>query len=303
MLNISNASHIKILSPKLNKALETVLAEASSKELDTLNTNSDLKSVINSLLKQSLDNPDTKKTLLELVKNNTTLKNLGSVTTTIKDILTTIKDDTDSSSTLKQLKNFLSDIKELKPNGLKTKIQNSGVFLESKLANHKESINDDLRTILGKLSLEMKDNPKNEQIQKHIDKVLLQIDNYQLISSLSNSSSFYVPYLWEDLEEGDVAIKRLKDDSFFCDINLKLKDYGEIDLRVMLFEKNKININIFAQNKKFQQLIKVNLKELRRVLFSLKISPQDIRVIEPKVQEHIYLSASIDIKMGFEVKV
>ena len=90
---------------------------------------------MNTILKQSAASSD--KELLQLVKNNPTLKNLGDVSTTIKDLLNSIKSDKNPLPLEKVLKNFLSDIKDLKNSELKQKFENSGVFLESRLKNVK----------------------------------------------------------------------------------------------------------------------------------------------------------------------
>ena len=86
-------------------------------------------------MKQSAAAPESNKDLLQLVKNNPTLKNLGDVTTTIKDLLSTLKSDKNPLPLEKVLQTFLSNVKNLKNSELKQKLENSGVILESKLKN------------------------------------------------------------------------------------------------------------------------------------------------------------------------
>ena len=135
MINISTSSKLGIILPNTNKALAQVLSNATQQELEVISQGKDLKSVMNTILKQSGDSTSSTKELLELVKNNPTLKNLGDVSTTIKDLLNSIKSDKKQLPIEKTLKNFLTDIKDLKNTELKQKLENSGVFLESRLKN------------------------------------------------------------------------------------------------------------------------------------------------------------------------
>jgi nitrogen fixation/metabolism regulation signal transduction histidine kinase len=87
MINISSNKQLDIILPNTNKALKEVLQSVSPKQLQLITQNKDLKSVINSLLKESSQNSANDKALLQLVKENPTLKNLGNVSNTIKDLL------------------------------------------------------------------------------------------------------------------------------------------------------------------------------------------------------------------------
>ena len=135
MINISTSKQLGIILPNTNKALDKVLSSVSSEELEVITKGKDLKSVMSSILKQTSSQAD--KDLLQLVKNNPTLKNLGEVSTTIKDLLSSIKSDKEPLAMEKVLKTFLTDIKDLKNSELKQKFENSGIFLESRLKNVK----------------------------------------------------------------------------------------------------------------------------------------------------------------------
>ncbi len=133
MINISTSKQLGIILPNTNKALAQVLNSASPEELEIVTKAKDLKSVMGSILKQTASSSD--KDLLQLVKNNPTLKSLGEVSTTIKDLLSSIKSDKNPLPMEKILKNFLTDIKDIKNHEFKQKLENSGVFLESRLKN------------------------------------------------------------------------------------------------------------------------------------------------------------------------
>jgi len=61
MINISSSSHLDIILPNTNRALARVLGDSTLKELKTLSQGKDLKSVMNSILKESAKNPSADK--------------------------------------------------------------------------------------------------------------------------------------------------------------------------------------------------------------------------------------------------
>ncbi|MBN2782318.1 MAG: flagellar hook-length control protein FliK, partial [Campylobacterales bacterium] len=140
------------------------------------------------------------------------------------------------------------------------------------------------------------------------DKLSLQIDNYQLQSYLSNSASLYLPFDWDDMENGKIEIKHSEDDTFFCNIDLKLKEYGEVNLKLALYDTNQLNIHIYSQNDEFKKIVRENLGELKSALIDAKITPRQIKIFEPKIKQTSpyaspYENINDDIKMGFEIKI
>lgn len=525
MINISTNKQLNIILTNTNRALVEVIKNASPKELEVISQNRDLKYIMNSILKESGQSSKSDKALLELVKNNTTLKNLGNVSDSVKELLNTLKSDKNPLPIEKVLKNFLLDIKQLSEPVLKQKLENSGVFLESRLKNvqnpqlelksaltsllknlesskifnaksltleiknlittpllknasnttltqrpndnfkaleqltknienlinklqvhlknpdsittkefssqlaklqhqmepklltpenfklssmqeilHqlttqlgqstkaeskgifdilsriidtlktiqksgitpkatleqlmdkkvpqelrsaveslktiiqkadpifsketasvvnklislnspeklspqqniKEIISNDLKSVLLKASDEISKSthPNQTEILKQIDKLALQIDYHQLLSHLSNSSSLYLPFSWEQLENGNINIKKDKEDKFYCDIELKLKEYGELTLKLVLYDKNQLNLHIYSDNSKFKDIIKEHVGTLRSALIDAQITPREIRLFETKKNSSIspYENSSNPIDMGFEVK-
>jgi len=181
MINIPTSSKLGIILPNTNKALAQVLSNATQQELEVISQGKDLKSVMNTILKQSGDSTSSTKELLELVKNNPTLKNLGDVSTTIKDLLNSIKSDKEQLPIEKTLKNFLTDIKDLKNSELKQKLENSGVFLESRLKNAKNP-QVQLKNTLTSLIKTLQNSPSANAIANQA-KVLL---SSEVLKSVSN---------------------------------------------------------------------------------------------------------------------
>jgi Flagellar hook-length control protein FliK len=424
MINLSLDKQLSILLPNTNKALAEVLKSASPQELATLTKGKDLSSILDGLLKQSAQESSQDKALLNLLKNNPTLKDLGSVTSTIKDLHQSLQQDKNPLPLEKVLKSFLGDIKNVSEKDLKAKIENSGVFLESKIKNVEspkvelkslmqelsktldasklpnvkeinaqlkqllssdifknisnkelttplkvdmqllseltkktqsvltalnerqnspmdkalskndtlfsketttlldkigllnkpeklqmqtrvqELFSNDLKAVLLKSSEELQNSqhPNKQELLKQMDKLALQIDYFQLSSHLANASSLYVPYSWDALNDGNITIKKAGEDKFFCDIELNLKEYGELKLRLGMFEKNQLNINITTYHQEFKAMIKENLPELRQQLIDIGITPKEIRFLDETNTGNAYDNASRSLDMGFEVK-
>lgn len=422
MISLDVQKQLNIILPNTNKALKEVIKDATSKELLNLSQNKDLKSIMNSLLKQTRESSSSDKTLLNLLKNNPTLKNLGSISGNIKALLQSVQSDKNPLPIEKQLKSFLVNIKDLSEPLLKEKIQNSGVFLESKLKNaqnpqvelketlqtltkelksskifnvtvlneklteilntkpianasnrallqllqesskdltslsktikdvtkqllehqnnpankadvinsktvitqlhkltnfdtpakltpnyHVEKIaQEDIKAILAKTTEQLgkSDHPQKADILKHIDKLSLQIDYHQLVSHLSNASSLYIPFEWNEMKEGQISVKKEQDDKFTVDIDLKLQEYGELNIKLALYEKNQLNIRIYSNHQDFKNIIKENIASLRSSLIENGITPREIRLLDKNRQEapSPYEQNEQNIQVGFEVK-
>ena len=422
MISLDVQKQLNIILPNTNKALKEVIKDATSKELLHLSQDKDLKSIMNSLLKQTRESSSSDKTLLNLLKNNPTLKNLGSISGNIKALLQSVQSDKNPLPIEKQLKSFLVNIKDLSEPILKEKIQNSGVFLESKLKNaqnpqvelkeilqtltkelksskifnvtvlneklteilntkpianasnrallqllqesskdltslsktikdvtkqllehqnnpankadvinsktvitqlhkltnfdtpakltpnyHVEKIaQEDIKAILAKTTEQLgkSDHPQKADILKHIDKLSLQIDYHQLVSHLSNASSLYIPFEWNEMKEGQISVKKEQDDKFTVDIDLKLQEYGELNIKLALYEKNQLNIRIYSNHQDFKNIIKENIASLRSSLIENGITPREIRLLDKNRQEapSPYEQNEQNIQVGFEVK-
>lgn len=139
MVELNTSKHFNIVLLNTNKALKEAVLNSSKGDIKTLQYTKDLSSVLNSLLKESAKDPQINKTLLNLVKKNTTLKNLGQVSKDIKNLRDTLELQPNKTPTQAKLQELLKgvvlDIKDINQPVLKQKILDCGVFLESKLKN------------------------------------------------------------------------------------------------------------------------------------------------------------------------
>ncbi|MBN2816423.1 MAG: hypothetical protein JXQ67_07035 [Campylobacterales bacterium] len=311
MINFSLEKKLQLILPNQNKALAQVLKDATPTQLLQLTNSKDLNSLLVGILQKSIDSPEQNATLLTLLKSNPTLKELANFTSSLKTLQTLLTKQEPPLELEKNIKNFLGELNQINPKELKTKIENSGVFLESKLLQTntpqetKALLQNDLKALLLQTYEEISNGntPNKQELMRALERVILQLDYYQLSSHLSNGSAFYVPYSWDALEEGVITIKQFKEKAYFCDIDLKLKEHGELKLRLGLFEQKLLNINIQTQSKLLKEKITEQLSELKKALFDVGITPGEIRFIEDTNNSNSYATTDTNLQAGFEVKV
>ena len=168
-----------------------------------------------------------------------------------------------------------------------------------------ESLQKDMKAILLGLEKELAGTSTNIEVLKSVDKLLVQIDYFQLLSHLSNASYLYIPYTWDQLENGNLSFKKSKDGSSYCEIDLELSEYGKLNMMLQLFEDNQLNIMIYTQKKELKALFKDNMKSLRSALVSVNIMPRNIHLHdlnEESKKSNPYQGSDKLNELGFEVK-
>lgn len=290
MIPLATNTKFTILLPNTNKVLADILKQASPEQLFQLKEGKDLKSILSSLFQAKIDNTKSDAVLLELLKNNAAFKTLGNFSEELKILLTTLKSEPSLAPKLLKLEAFLQPASPLDIPVLKEKIANSGIFMESKLGSlleaspseFEERIGYDVKAQLLLLGEEIEQlQPVNhEKFQTKIDQLLTQIDYHQLLSHLNNSNSLYFPFTWDQLEHGSLSLKKGKKESFYCEINLTLKEYGEMDLMMGLYGENQLDIQIQTQQGEFKTLLQEHLGELKRLLMNAGITPRSVRIYE-----------------------
>ena len=484
MITITPEARLNIILTNTNKALSEAVKHATPEQLETLKEGKDIKSLLTSVFQDKATSSKSDQTLLDLLKNSTAFKNMGSFSDDLKSLVSELKSSSDVTPKTAVLEKFLKNIATLDPQTLKSQIADSGVFMESKFASAlqklpdltqtletlkaalskvplneaktlqthitallaqaplnqesavqltdtikkisdshqnflsksdplyskevaslaqkleqlnalqeikttlsqiystlltsntpdtnplldsienllknlststdedlkaftlqlknavhngenttleithmvaklgeftnpkelvletflKESLSNDLKSNLLALSEELQHSadPAASKVLEQVDKLLVQIDYHQLISHLSSSNSIYFPFAWDQLEEGSLAFKKTPDKKFYCEINLKLKEYGELDLMMALYEGNQIEIQAHTEKGELKTLIHENLATLRSQLIDAGLTPRSLRILERKeiktpLNDLYRTSEGSDL--GFEVTV
>lgn len=287
-MEITNNSLINILLPNNNNLLKEALKNSDNKELQNLlqNKNLSTQEILKNIFEQ-LKNPDkSNQSLLNFLKNSNFFKDLGNFSSNINDLLQNLQSNKDLKPFSQALELFSKNIKDLNPENLEKNIKNSGIFLESKLNNYlngdSKNILNDLKTIILKLQDEIAKNStetkQGNDLSKLVDKVLTQIETSQMYSLLSNSNYVYIPFLWENLEDGNIEITKNSKDDFYCKINITLKNYGKLELTLGIFEDKNFEIYGNFENKEFKEIFKEKISSLKDGFKNQEINIKVLRI-------------------------
>ncbi|RXJ75637.1 hypothetical protein CRU86_08095 [Aliarcobacter skirrowii] len=314
---ISNQSNLNILLSNnqalLNKILDSSLDSELKSILTNQNSGADVLKIIKELFLALKDGSKSATNLENLLKNLNFSKELGTLSSNISTLLQNLQSDESLSNLKTPLENFLKNFQNIDDLNLKEQIKNSGVFLENKLLNSsKYNFDDDFKANLLKLqeALTTKSDAKSIENLKIVNNLLAQVELNQLGSLASNSNFVFIPFFWDMLEDGFIQMKQKEEEKFFCQINLNLKDFGKVDLMLFLYDKNKLDLTIYAQREHFKVAIKENLQTLKKALNSVELIAVNIKLLDMKddkkednleqkyqnfYEENIF-SNSIDIK-------
>lgn len=286
---ISNQSNLNILLSNNQALLNKILDSSLDSELKSLLTNqnsgADVLKIIKELFLALKDGSKSEMNLENLLKNLNFSKELGTLSSNISTLLQNLQSDESLSNLKTPLENFLKNFQNIDDLNLKEQIKNSGVFLENKLLNSsKYNFDDDFKANLLKLqeALTTKSDAKSIENLKIINNLLAQVELNQLGSLASNSNFVFIPFFWDMLEDGFIQMKQKEKEKFFCQINLNLKDFGKVDLMLFLYDKNKLDLTIYAQREHFKVAIKENLQTLKKALNSVELIAVNIKLLDMK---------------------
>jgi HPt (histidine-containing phosphotransfer) domain-containing protein len=166
-----------------------------------------------------------------------------------------------------------------------------------------EELQKDLKAMLMQLEGDLPKSTPTE-ISKQVDKLLVQVEYFQLLSHLSNGSHLYLPLHWNQLDNGHISIKKGKDQSSYCEIDLELCEYGKLNIMLQLFEKNQLNMTILTEQDALKSLFSEHIHQLRSNLREINIMPRNIHIrqLDSDDLPHPYEEKSKLNELGFEVK-
>ena len=285
-----------------SKISNNVVVNTNTKE----NINLQTKELLTQLKNEIVQNPvlQTNKSIMPILENllkmgNLFDKNESLINQPASSNVTTFTSNFSSNVTplLTSLKDTLEN---LEPNNLSLQNQVTK-FIEkiediikelSNPATHKnqtQNLDEDMKSILLKMQDELssKTDAKSQELSKQVDKLLTQIDYQQLLSLSSNSNSVYLPFLWDMLEDGNISMKKADENKFYCQINLTLKDFGKVDLMLALYDKNKLDLTVYAQREHFKTAIRDNMQQLKITLNSVDLIPVNIKLLDLKEENKI----------------
>jgi len=298
--------------------------------------------VIEQKVMQHMPNTITKDTLPPLLKElGTTLKegfvlkeNLpvlrNMFLTLIQKVDVTTIDDQTKTGLKTELQNLASQVKSLevpanpeqKAQTLQNVFENLKNFsnrLETTLAklapnqmeNIPKNLANDLKGIVLQIQeqIETSKEPVSKELRAIVDKISSQVEFFQLLSYTSNSNHMALSFLQDNIEDSDIKFHKTDQDTYSCQINLNLKDYGELKAFLVLDKFQNLGINLGVEDNEFKTKVQENLPELRSKINSIGLLLQALNVFDIN-NEHIDKNKQLkgytqdsNISFGVDVKV
>ena len=269
---------------------------------DKVSINVQTKDLLLQIKADILQNPTLQnRNILPMIDNLLKMPDLFTKAENLQNLTSTNNLSTFSNNFMSNLSPLLTTLKEnlesLNPNNSNlqnhlTKLVDKVEHLIQDLVNNPKGevkVAEDMKTVLLKMQDELatKTDIKSQDLAKQVDKLLTQIDYHQLASLTSNANNVYLPFLWEMLEDGNISMKKTEEEKFYCQINLTLKDFGKVDLMLALYDKNKLDLTIYAQREHFKIALRDNMQQLKVALNSVDLIPVNIKLLDLKEEKGV----------------
>ena len=168
-----------------------------------------------------------------------------------------------------------------------------------------QSISKDLKATIADIKEDTKSLPTmSKEVKATIDKVQSQIDFFQLLSIAQNTPQAPLSFLQDDIEDVDIKFNKTNDNEHSCQINLSLKEYGELKVLLISDINNNLNINIGIENSILKTKIQETLKILRAKLISTGLLLQNINIfnINNIQKKDTPYNSSDKLSFGLDIK-
>ena len=296
--SLQNLQSKDILTAQIKENPNTLLQNIQIK--DSINVQT--KDLLLQIKADILQNPTLQnRNILPMIDNLLKMPDLFAKAENLQNLTSTNNLSTFSNNFMSNLSPLLTTLKEnlesLNPSNSNlqnhlTKLVDKVEHLIQDLVNNPKGevkVAEDMKTVLLKMQDELatKTDVKSQDLAKQVDKLLTQIDYHQLASLTSNANNVYLPFLWEMLEDGNISMKKTEEEKFYCQINLTLKDFGKVDLMLALYDKNKLDLTIYAQREHFKIALRDNMQQLKVALNSVDLIPVNIKLLDLKEEKGI----------------
>ena len=296
--SLQNLQSKDILTAQVKENPNTLLQNIQIK--DSINVQT--KDLLLQIKADILQNPTLQnRNILPMIDNLLKMPDLFTKAENLQNLTSTNNLSTFSNNFMSNLSPLLTTLKEnlesLNPNNSNlqnhlTKLVDKVEHLIQDLVNNPKGevkVAEDMKTVLLKMQDELatKTDVKSQDLAKQVDKLLTQIDYHQLASLTSNANNVYLPFLWEMLEDGNISMKKTEEEKFYCQINLTLKDFGKVDLMLALYDKNKLDLTIYAQREHFKIALRDNMQQLKVALNSVDLIPVNIKLLDLKEEKGV----------------
>ena len=310
-INISNSGYVQNNNSnimQISQQINNIAEQIQNPTLQNIKTVQDSLQQLVQNMKDIPNAPQISKAVVELLGQAKPMLIENSFNQNINNLLSLLKNEivaNQPEQVTQQLKPMLQKLESMsQPNVLQQ------IFNDSNPVNTKQMLQQDMKAVLLQMQEEIKniDTPQAKEVYRQIEKLVGQIEYFQVLSYASNTQNTFMPFVWDMMEEGELSFKKLKDERFFVQINLKLKELGKVDMMVILHDKNQLDISIFAQRKIFKEMVQATLPKLKTAIHSVGLVPFQIRLLDMKEDESVKKETNAfvqqeQIGMGINIKV
>ena len=134
MIQLKPDARLTIILPNTNKALAEAIKSATPEQLAVLKEGKDIKTLVASLFQDKITSAKSDQTLLQILQNAPAFKNMGNVSERLASLASSLGSVPGFETKSPRLQQLLQNIASLSSGSLKTRMENSGVFMESKLS-------------------------------------------------------------------------------------------------------------------------------------------------------------------------
>jgi len=133
--------------------------------------------------------------------------------------------------------------------------------------------------------IESSKEPISKELRTVVEKISSQVEFFQLLSYTSNSNHTALSFLQDNIEDSDIKFHKTDQDTYSCQINLNLKDHGELKVLLVLDKHQNLGINIGVEDNEFKQKVQDNLPSLRGNINSIGLLLQALNVFDINNQQ------------------
>ncbi len=231
------------ISDKIFKLIENLFSNTPTSLKESKQPQIDILKLMLSLPTENLS--EIQKTALLQKIINLIFSNKGTGEN-IQELINLLERNNFSKEQISQLKNLIITSEENIHEKLKQTLLNSGVSYEARIKqlfnepSKIQHIKEDLKVILNSILKEAKATGQEEIILK-TEKILQQIEGYQLLSKTYQSFFTFLPIIWNKMDGGTFAFKSLKrqgKEYYSVLININFKESNLLSFIVTMINKN-----------------------------------------------------------------
>jgi hypothetical protein len=147
-----------------------------------------------------------------------------------------------------------------------------------------------------------RNNIKPDNLNTAIDKLIKNIEYFQLQSRLNDSLQVFIPLIWKDLRDGELIFResyrgKPEERAYSCIVNLDLEGTGRIMAHILM-QSGRFHVRFITENRVFVEVLKEGLPVLEK---QFKASGLKVGSISAKHEEKADFSSAIS--EGLDIKV